>query len=130
MCASEAGYAHLEGNTGQSERLEISPGSLHGTQHETFFAGADVVLPVAMERPHAEGNRSNMSLGPQNGRYRPCDHNTSLHKYTMTSQGREIRIPNIMSPVIVLSLYLEDYDDPSFGLLFPSNSHTCMLPSH
>lgn len=84
MCASEAGRTHLEGNTSQSERLEISPGSLHGTQHETFFAGADVVLPVAMERSHAEGNRSNRSLGPHKVWYRPCGHNTSLQENTTT----------------------------------------------
>lgn len=109
MCASEAGHTYPEGNTSQSERLEISPGCLHGTQHEAFFAGTDVVLPVAMERSHAEGNRRNMLLGPQNVWYRPCDHNTSL--------------PNIMSPVIVRSFYLEN-DDPSFDpTLIPVGSH-------
>ena len=44
---------YLEGDTSQSERLEISLGSFHGTQNKTFFAGTDVVLPVAMEGTHA-----------------------------------------------------------------------------
>lgn len=55
--ASEAGYMYLEGNTSQSECLEISLGSLHRTQNETFLAGADVVLPVAVERTHTDGKR-------------------------------------------------------------------------
>lgn len=50
-------YMYLEGNASQSECLEIPLGSLHSTQHETFLAGADVVLPVAVERTHTDGKR-------------------------------------------------------------------------
>lgn len=57
MYVSEDGHMYLEGDTSQSERLEISLGSLHRTQDETFFIGTDVVLPVAVERTHTEGKR-------------------------------------------------------------------------
>lgn len=53
MYASEDGHMYLEGDTSQCERLEISLGSLHRTQNKTFFTGADVVLPVAVEWTHA-----------------------------------------------------------------------------
>lgn len=45
---------YLEGDTGQSERFEVSLGSLQRTQDETFFTGADVILPVAVERTHTD----------------------------------------------------------------------------
>lgn len=50
-----AGHMYLESDTSQSERLEISLGSFHGTQHKTFLTGVDVVLPVAVERTHTDG---------------------------------------------------------------------------
>lgn len=49
---------YLESDASQSKRLEISLGSLHRTQDETFFTGADVVLPVAVERTHTDGKRA------------------------------------------------------------------------
>ena len=58
MCAKRGLVTlYLEGDTSQSERLEISLRSLHGTQDESLFAGTDVVLPVAVERTHTEGQR-------------------------------------------------------------------------
>lgn len=76
---------YLEGDTSQSERLEISLGSLHRAQDETFFAGTDVVLPVAVERTHTEGEREAKTwLGLQVSRRHilynvSCDYNTSPH---------------------------------------------------
>lgn len=58
MYASQAGHTYFEGDTSQSERLEISLGSLHWTQDETFFTGADVVLPVAVEWTHTDRERA------------------------------------------------------------------------
>lgn len=55
MCANDE---YLEGNTSQSKCLEIPLVSLNGAQDETFFTGADVVEPVAVERPHAEGGEA------------------------------------------------------------------------
>lgn len=48
---------YLEGNTSQSECLEISLGSLHRAEDEAFFTGTDVVLPVAVEWTNTEGKR-------------------------------------------------------------------------
>lgn len=53
---------YLEGNTSQSECLEISMGSLHGTQDESFLTGADVVLPIAMEGTHTEEEKQLLGL--------------------------------------------------------------------
>lgn len=53
MYTVEDGHMYLEGDTGQGERLEISLGPFHRTQNKTFFAGTDIVLPVAVERTHA-----------------------------------------------------------------------------
>lgn len=50
----DAAHAYHEGDASQSERLEVSRGSLHRTQDEALLAGADVVEPVAVERTHAE----------------------------------------------------------------------------
>lgn len=52
------GHVYLEGDAGQGEGLEVSFGSFHWTQDESLFAGADVVLPVAVERPHTEAARA------------------------------------------------------------------------
>jgi len=57
----DGGHMYLEGDAGQSERLEISLGPLHWTQDETLFSGTDVVLPVAVERTHTEGTRGEMA---------------------------------------------------------------------
>lgn len=59
MYANNYGYIYLEGNTSQSECLEISLGSLHSTQDKAFFTGTDVVLPVAVKWTHTEGKRRN-----------------------------------------------------------------------
>lgn len=73
---------YREGDTSQSERLEISLGSLHRTEDEALFAGTDVVLPVAVERTHAEGRRgAKWGSGRHVCRRRisccaPCDYNT------------------------------------------------------
>lgn len=43
---------YLEGDSGQGEGLEVSLLPLQRTQHEAFLTGADVVVSVAVERPH------------------------------------------------------------------------------
>ena len=76
LCASEAGHMYLEGDTSQSECLEISLGSLDGTQDKTLFTGTDVILPVAVERTHTAGKRAahlDFVL------YFSCDYKTSPH---------------------------------------------------
>lgn len=85
MYATEDGHMYLEGDTSQSERLEISLGSLHRAQDETFFTGTDVVLPVAVERTHTEGTRgAKRWLELHVARrhilyYVSCDYNASPH---------------------------------------------------
>lgn len=56
------GHVYLEGDTGQSKRLEVSWGSLHRTQDETLLTGSDVIQPVAVERAHTgtEGRAKQM----------------------------------------------------------------------
>lgn len=46
-----------EGDASQSEGFKVSLGSCHGTQHEAFFVGADVVLPITVQRAHAARER-------------------------------------------------------------------------
>lgn len=43
---------YLEGDSSQGEGLEVSLLPLQRTQHEAFLTGADVVVSVAVERPH------------------------------------------------------------------------------
>ena len=42
-----------EGDASQSEGFKVSLVSLHGAQHEAFFAGADFVLSIAVQRANA-----------------------------------------------------------------------------
>lgn len=43
---------YLEGDTSQSECLEISLGSLHRTQDESLLVGTNVVLSVTVKWTH------------------------------------------------------------------------------
>lgn len=52
-----------EGDASQSEGFKVSLGSLHGTQHEAFFVGADIVLPIAVQRAHAAREKERESEG-------------------------------------------------------------------
>lgn len=81
MYASEDGDMYLEGDTSQSERFEISLGSLHRTQDETLFTGTDVVLSVAVERTHAARKRSKKVLRMHILYYVSCDCSTSPNTY-------------------------------------------------
>lgn len=55
---------YLEGDSSQGESLEVSLLPLEWTQDEAFLPGADVILPVAVERTHAGGETGGM-LGNQ-----------------------------------------------------------------
>lgn len=46
---------YLKGDSSQGEGLEVSLPPLQRTQDEAFLTGADVVLPVAVERTHTGG---------------------------------------------------------------------------
>lgn len=43
---------YLEGDAGQGEGLEVSLLPLQGAEDEAFLTGADVVVPVAVQRTH------------------------------------------------------------------------------
>lgn len=54
-------WGYLEGDSSQSECLEVSLCSLQRTQNEAFLTGTDVIMSVTVERTHADRKRREKS---------------------------------------------------------------------